>query len=44
MSRRPARQARYVVGITRTLGAERLAAAHELVDRIDLAVLQRVLP
>jgi beta-phosphoglucomutase len=34
----------YVVGITRTLGSERLAAAHELVDRIDVAVLERVLP
>ena len=33
-----------VVGITRTLGAERLAEAHELVERIDLALLQRVLP
>jgi beta-phosphoglucomutase len=34
----------YVVGITRTLGAARLAAAHELVERIDLAVLERILP
>ena len=32
-----------VVGITRTLGAERLAEAHELADRIDLALLQRTL-
>jgi beta-phosphoglucomutase len=32
-----------VVGITRTLGAERLAAADELVDRIDLALLERIL-
>ncbi len=32
-----------VVGITRTLGAERLAQAHELADRIDLALLQRTL-
>ena len=34
----------YVVGITRTLGSARLAAAHELVERIDLAVLERILP
>ena len=32
----------HVVGITRTLGAERLAQAHELADRIDLALLQRI--
>jgi mannitol-1-/sugar-/sorbitol-6-phosphatase len=32
-----------VVAITRTLGAERLADAHELADRIDLALLQRAL-
>jgi beta-phosphoglucomutase len=32
-----------VVGITRTLGAERLAEAHELADRIDLALLERTL-
>ena len=33
----------HVVGITRTLGAERLAGAHELAERIDLALLQRTL-
>jgi beta-phosphoglucomutase len=32
-----------VVGITRTLGPVRLAEAHELADRIDLGLLQRVL-
>ena len=32
-----------VVGITRTLGPERLAAADELVERIDLALLERIL-
>jgi len=32
-----------VVGITRTLGAERLAAADELADRIDLGLMQRLL-
>ncbi len=31
-----------VVGLTRTLGAERMAAADELVDRIDVAVLERL--
>jgi beta-phosphoglucomutase-like phosphatase (HAD superfamily) len=32
-----------VVGVTRTLGAERLAQADELVERVDLAVVQRLL-
>jgi beta-phosphoglucomutase len=32
-----------VVGVTRTLGAERLAAADELVERIDLALMHRLL-
>jgi HAD superfamily hydrolase (TIGR01509 family) len=32
-----------VIAITRTLGAERLAGAHELADRVDLALLQRAL-
>jgi beta-phosphoglucomutase len=32
-----------VVGITRTLGAERLAAAHELADRIDVPLVERLL-
>ena len=32
-----------VVGITRTLGPERLGAADELVERIDLALLERIL-
>ena len=32
-----------VVGLTRTLGAERLAAADELVDRIDVPVVARLL-
>ena len=44
---RPERSARAagarVVGITRTLGPERLAAADELVERIDLALLERIL-
>jgi beta-phosphoglucomutase len=31
-----------VVGITRTLGAERMAAADTLVDRIDVALLERL--
>jgi beta-phosphoglucomutase len=30
----------HVVGLTRTLGAERMAAADELVDRIDVSVLE----
>lgn len=30
----------YVVGLTRTLGAKRMAAADELVDRIDVRVLE----
>lgn len=32
-----------VVGLTRTLGAERMAAADELVHRIDLPLLERLL-
>jgi beta-phosphoglucomutase len=32
-----------VVAITRTLGAERLTGADELVDRIDLSLMQRTL-
>jgi beta-phosphoglucomutase len=32
-----------VVAITRTLGADRLAGAHELADRIDLSLMQRAL-
>jgi sugar-phosphatase len=33
-----------VVGITRTLGAARLAAADELIPRLDLETMQRLLP
>jgi beta-phosphoglucomutase len=33
----------HVVGLTRTLGAERLAGADELVDRIDRVLLERLL-
>jgi HAD superfamily hydrolase (TIGR01549 family) len=33
----------YVVGITRTLGAERMSDADELVDRIDVSVMERLL-
>jgi len=33
----------YVVGLTRTLGAERMAHANELVERIDLALMERLL-
>jgi beta-phosphoglucomutase len=33
----------YVVGITRTLGAERLREADELVDRIDVETMERLL-
>jgi HAD superfamily hydrolase (TIGR01549 family) len=33
----------YVVGLTRTLGAPRMAAADELVERIDLPLLERLL-
>ena len=32
-----------VVGLTRTLGPERMAAADELVDRIDVPLLERLL-
>ena len=32
----------YVVGLTRTLGAKRMAAADELVERIDVSVLERL--
>jgi beta-phosphoglucomutase len=32
-----------VVGLTRTVGAERLAAADELVERIDVPLLERLL-
>jgi beta-phosphoglucomutase len=32
-----------VVGLTRTLGAKRMAAADELVERIDLDVMERLL-
>jgi hypothetical protein len=31
-----------VVGLTRTLGAGRMAAADELVERIDVSVLERL--
>jgi HAD superfamily hydrolase (TIGR01509 family) len=33
----------YVVGLTRTLGAERMSGADELIERIELAALQRLL-
>jgi beta-phosphoglucomutase len=33
----------YVVGVTRTLGAERMQAADELVERIDVALMERLL-
>jgi HAD superfamily hydrolase (TIGR01509 family) len=32
----------YVAGLTRTLGAERMAEADELVERIDVATVQRL--
>jgi beta-phosphoglucomutase len=32
-----------VVALTRTLGAERLTAAHELIDHIELATMERLL-
>ncbi|HEV7640343.1 MAG TPA: hypothetical protein VGO39_05740, partial [Gaiellaceae bacterium] len=32
-----------VVGLTRTLGAARMAAADELVERIDLPLMERLL-
>jgi beta-phosphoglucomutase len=34
----------YCVGITRTLGPERLAAADELIPALDLAAVRRLLP
>jgi beta-phosphoglucomutase len=33
----------YVVGLTRTLGAERMAHADQLVERIDVALMERLL-
>jgi len=33
----------YVVGLTRTLGAERMAAADELEERIDVPLMERLL-
>jgi beta-phosphoglucomutase len=33
----------YVVGLTRTLGAERMSAADELAERIDAALMERLL-
>jgi beta-phosphoglucomutase len=33
----------YVVGLTRTLGAERMAAADELAERIDVPLVERLL-
>jgi beta-phosphoglucomutase len=33
----------YVVGITRTLGAARMAAADELADRVDVQLVERLL-
>ena len=33
----------YVVGLTRTLGAARMAAADELVERIDVPLMERLL-
>jgi beta-phosphoglucomutase-like phosphatase (HAD superfamily) len=33
----------YVVGLTRTLGAERMSAADELAERIDLRLMERLL-
>jgi HAD superfamily hydrolase (TIGR01509 family) len=33
----------HVVGLTRTLGAERMAAADELVERVDLPLMERLL-
>ena len=32
----------FVVGLTRTLGAERMAAADELAERVDVALLERL--
>jgi hypothetical protein len=32
-----------VVGLTRTLGAARMGQADELVERIDLALMERLL-
>lgn len=33
----------YVVGLTRTLGAERMAAADELAERVDVPLMERLL-
>ena len=33
----------YVVGLTRTLGAARMAAADEVVERVDVATIERLL-
>jgi len=33
----------FVVGLTRTLGAERMSAADELAERIDPALMERLL-
>ena len=33
----------YVVGVTRTLGAERMAAADQLTERIELSLMERLL-
>jgi sugar-phosphatase len=33
----------YVVGLTRTLGAKRMGGADELIERIDLQVMERLL-
>jgi beta-phosphoglucomutase len=33
----------YVVGLTRTLGAERMSAADQLIERIDVDVVERLL-
>jgi len=33
----------YVVGLTRTVGLKRMGGADELIDRIDVAVMKRLL-